>query len=75
MSSSSATLDGITTSLSAVKLNPTVSSPLTQPAQSSFEKHPLEVRQQIYRYLFNNRDPDSLSVGIRLCYRRTSQAL
>jgi len=75
MSSSSATLDGITPSLSAVKLNPTVSSPPTQPPQSSFEKLPLEVRQQIYRYLFNKRNPDSLSVSVRLCYRRTFQAL
>ncbi|KAI4631546.1 uncharacterized protein J4E87_002251 [Alternaria ethzedia] len=75
MSSSSAALDDMTTSLSAIKLNLTVSSPPSQPAQSSFEKLPLEVRQQIYRYLFNKRDPDSLSVGVRLCYRRTFQAL
>ena len=72
---SSAILDDITASLSAVKLNPIASSPPTQITRSSLERLPLEVRQQIYRYLFNKRDPDSLSVYIHLRYHRTTQAL
>jgi hypothetical protein len=75
MPSSSATVDNITASLSAIKLCPAVSPPTNQTARSTLESLPLEVRQQIYRCLFNRHDPTELSVYVRIRYRRITQAL
>jgi hypothetical protein len=75
MLSSPGTPESITSSLSSLILShDPIGSPI-QPAKSRLEQLPLELRQQVYRYLFNRHDPSVLSVTVRLQYRRGVQVL